>query len=564
LPPVRNKANLRKLALALLLAGAFTLYLASITRASFGYYHDDGIYVTTAKSLATGEGYRIISLPEAPAQTKYPPLYPFLLSLIWRMYPHFPENLTPMIIMSALTTVGCLLLTWLYLTRRGYASGWQALIVIGLTAFNWRTINISTGIYSEMLYTMLTITVLYMAEEEGQEESDYWRGAALGVLMGLAILARTAAITLVIAIVVYFLIHRKLKRVLLPVVIASIFLTAWLAWAHFSRTASDALNAAYYTDYFKHLRNVIADLQQQHGDKSRLAVILRIIGGNAFTGLLVMIPLVCLGMNYQDHADQYQAINLLWLGMLSSIFVLVVSGFRRGLVERIPLLHIYVVLYLAMHLLLPFGSYDRYLMPLLPFLFVFLITEIDWLARLVRREISARGEWARNLSAGFLALVLIAITILAFRNYVEGVYRAVSSSKTAYVDRARPDVEAIQWISMHTDSSDVLVCDRDPMYYLYSERKATRFTTFKPAFSVPNSEPERREETTLFRIISECNAQYLILTSNDLEQEAEPELQRGFYRTMVERYPRVFVPVFRSADGLCSIYYTHKEAIPDV
>src|SRR3954471_19102780 len=58
----------------------------------FGDYHDDGIYFVCAKSLAAGE-YRIESLPGAPAQTKYPPLYPLLLSLAWRINPAFPENL---------------------------------------------------------------------------------------------------------------------------------------------------------------------------------------------------------------------------------------------------------------------------------------------------------------------------------------------------------------------------------------------------------------------------------------------------------------------------------------
>ncbi len=32
-----------------------------------GVYHDDGIYVSTAKALAEGQGYRLINLPEAPA-----------------------------------------------------------------------------------------------------------------------------------------------------------------------------------------------------------------------------------------------------------------------------------------------------------------------------------------------------------------------------------------------------------------------------------------------------------------------------------------------------------------
>src|SRR5262249_2042512 len=54
---------------------------------------DDGIYLVCAKSLAEGTGYRILSLPNEPFQTKYPPLYSWLLSLIWRIDPRFPSNL---------------------------------------------------------------------------------------------------------------------------------------------------------------------------------------------------------------------------------------------------------------------------------------------------------------------------------------------------------------------------------------------------------------------------------------------------------------------------------------
>ena len=50
----------------------------------FGDIHDDSLYYVSAKSLAGGH-YRIESLPGEPAQTKYPPLYPLLLSIAWRM-----------------------------------------------------------------------------------------------------------------------------------------------------------------------------------------------------------------------------------------------------------------------------------------------------------------------------------------------------------------------------------------------------------------------------------------------------------------------------------------------
>src|SRR5690242_11217502 len=48
-----------------------------------GYLKDDGAYFATAKAIAEGKGYRDVSLPGEPWQTKYPPLYPAFLSLAW-------------------------------------------------------------------------------------------------------------------------------------------------------------------------------------------------------------------------------------------------------------------------------------------------------------------------------------------------------------------------------------------------------------------------------------------------------------------------------------------------
>ena len=59
----------------------------------FGHLHDDAIYFVSAKSIAEGHGYRILSLPGEPYQTKYPPLFPMLLALVWKVRPDFPGNL---------------------------------------------------------------------------------------------------------------------------------------------------------------------------------------------------------------------------------------------------------------------------------------------------------------------------------------------------------------------------------------------------------------------------------------------------------------------------------------
>src|SRR5580704_329377 len=70
-------------------------YLAWTNRdmAHLGFYQDDSIYWVSGHSLASGDGYRIQSLPGEPYQTKYPPLYPALLAAIWKLDPRFPANL---------------------------------------------------------------------------------------------------------------------------------------------------------------------------------------------------------------------------------------------------------------------------------------------------------------------------------------------------------------------------------------------------------------------------------------------------------------------------------------
>src|SRR5215467_2763830 len=94
-----------------------SVYLAWSLRAMphLGFYHDDSIYWVSAKSLADGHGYKIASLPGEPYQTKYPPLYPALLSLIWRIDPNFPSNLPWATLFSWLCLPAYLAVVWAFL-----------------------------------------------------------------------------------------------------------------------------------------------------------------------------------------------------------------------------------------------------------------------------------------------------------------------------------------------------------------------------------------------------------------------------------------------------------------
>ena len=57
-----------------------------------GLFTDDAWYVLLAKALATGQGYSIANSPTPGILPLYPPAFPFLLSLVFRLSPGFPEN----------------------------------------------------------------------------------------------------------------------------------------------------------------------------------------------------------------------------------------------------------------------------------------------------------------------------------------------------------------------------------------------------------------------------------------------------------------------------------------
>src|SRR5262249_32898427 len=157
------------------------LYIAVMTPYSFGDHNDDALYSATARALATGQGYKIISLPYQPAQTKYPPVYPFLLSLIWRVSPNLPANLTAMMLLSVLAATTASVLIWLYLSGCQYVSRWWALLTVGLTALNVETVICSTGVVPEMPYTALSIGALLVAEARHRSDSG-WTGRIAGGL----------------------------------------------------------------------------------------------------------------------------------------------------------------------------------------------------------------------------------------------------------------------------------------------------------------------------------------------------------------------------------------------
>src|SRR5947209_14416847 len=129
-----------------------------------GEYHDDAIYLATAKALAEGEGYRLAHLPGAPPQTKYPPLYPALLALLWKLGPAFPANLPLLKGLSLLCGATTLALAYLFLVRFRYTSRRAALAATLLTGTGSLILVFTMVTMAELLFAVLTLIALWRVE----------------------------------------------------------------------------------------------------------------------------------------------------------------------------------------------------------------------------------------------------------------------------------------------------------------------------------------------------------------------------------------------------------------
>src|SRR6266478_5991420 len=124
----------------LILAGICLVQVACVWRLHptnyFGLSGDDSIYFTSAKALAEGKGYILPSLPGSPPATKYPILYPWLLSWVWRWNPSFPANLSAAAALNTAFGDLYVVMTFLFLRGLKRLSSTAILIVTGFCALH--------------------------------------------------------------------------------------------------------------------------------------------------------------------------------------------------------------------------------------------------------------------------------------------------------------------------------------------------------------------------------------------------------------------------------------------
>jgi hypothetical protein len=420
-----------------------------------GVYHDDGIYVATAKALAEGKGYRLIDLPGEPPQTKYPFLYPAVLAVLWRLWPVFPDNLVLLQTFSLVCTAGSVAIAFLYLVRFGYFSTGEAASAGVISATSTFVLYFATQTLSEPLFGLLLVCGLWSTEAALRSDTSIGRSTALryGVTIALSFLTRVVAAP-VVGIASLLVLWRK--RSVWLVIGAGCSVSVWLWWVVRHSTASvpgdDA--AAYYS-----VAPYIA--WWSPGASNPLSV-------SALNSLFVPMGTIAVPLPVFGEVAPHGIWIVLLLGVTTWWFV------ARGWYARTALVAS-LAGYIALILIWPWPP-NRFLVPVVPLILAFLVRGIN----------RASVRLPRALRHALLSAVLAGAVLSNLTVIVEDI---ASTRRSGYpqfpgISDDPPEwnhfEELFRWVRQNSSARDLLASGLDTMLFLYTDRHAVRPFELQP------------------------------------------------------------------------------------
>lgn len=210
-----------------------------------GAFFDDGIYVTLAKALADGDGYRNVHLPGAPPAVHFPFLYPAALAVLWRLWPVFPDNVTLFQLFDAAALAAAAWVIAAHARRWGPPPAAQYVALpLAFAAFPLLTY---VGMrFAEPLYLLLWAGAVAVADRDTVGN----RGAlTAGALAGLAALARGVGIVVMGGVVLALAIRGRRRHSLLAAVAGVLTAAPWFVWTAVHGPGLDSRIAANYGSY---------------------------------------------------------------------------------------------------------------------------------------------------------------------------------------------------------------------------------------------------------------------------------------------------------------------------
>lgn len=440
---------------AAIAAGWLLLALWAVHPTRIGTFQDDGIYVSTARSLAENSEYRLVNLPTAPSQTKYPPIFPILLSLIWRVAPDFPSN----VILFKAVGVVCWALSMLLAQRLALdalrVSPLASLGLVTLSAGSVLALTHLNFVLTEPLYTVLSMLAILLATQS--RETDRPRALAAGAVAALAYLTRVQGLALIFAVSASFGWKRDWRSAGKALAPGCVAIAGWRLWC-ISRFDEPSMLLGYYVSY-----------QHFSASGASRSFLLDLLATVSFHLIDVPQSIARFLVALSPGIDWWLGIALLVLTAVGSI-----SLMRKGH----PALVLFVGSSLAVTMALPWFP-QRLVMPIFPGTLVLACVGGKQLLRLVKQRFAPIGRICA------LAILVFAqafqATILA-REVTRRDSTSLPRSSSLSTGRSEwPELEeAFRWILLNVPRGTGVAAAHDAMIYLHTNRPSLRYWPYDP------------------------------------------------------------------------------------
>lgn len=476
----------------------------------FGETHDDSLYYVGAKGLATGAGYRILSLPAEPFQTKYPPGYPLFLSLAWRIEPAFPANLKLAMMLNWLIFPTFVALCYLWLRRTG-----RPFLTTALIALNPYVILFSTYLMSELLFGCLVLASLLLS-----------RRVVLASLAGAAAyLVRTSGIVLAVSGSMCFWLEGRRKEAVGFAAVFLPFVLAWTIWARLHQAPGADIVTVYYTNYFGY------QLLNVHLDEFHIFLWKNLDGVLWGIGSL-FIPRI------------FDSLLVKILAQTLAVAALIGAGRMARRPEVRPFIF-FSLLYIFLLLIWHFPPNERFMLPLFPLLAAGFVSEMGrlWMAIRAGFKHPVRSQRVATavVSFAFVGLMVGGAVSQAF---------ALASLMPEMLHRQRSrlaaQIQAYDWIERNLPPQANVMAAMDPLLYLYSGRHSCQIVVPTVYWYRDDAKGALKHYQDLIAYARKQRMQYLYLTDRDYARDMAESDHKEVIRAIKENDDLVLLKKFET------------------
>ncbi|HEX9003108.1 MAG TPA: hypothetical protein VGB07_24585 [Blastocatellia bacterium] len=476
-----NERRSSTFTIASLIAGLFlfcAIYTLRLDRVA-GLFVDDAWYVLLAKSLATGQGYQLMNSPSPGLLPIYPPGFPFLVSLVYRLWPDFPSNV---ILLKSVSVLAMLGVGWASYKHFKTDRKWPhllSLICALVVALAPGLVFLATSsVMSECVFTCVQLLAMLATESSARAENEksQLRNAVFGgALAAIAFLTRSIGLAVVGAGFIYLLKERKWKPAAVFAIAVLVLVTPWMLYSRTHRP-TDAQRAEQNGMIVQEYSTTL--WQRKAGDTSSGTIgvsglpdrmwanAMKIASNNV---AMIFAPPLYRSPKISGEETLEKGTETRVLSYLLSLMMM--FGFALTVRRRIMLAELVTAFTLLITMLWPWDTF-RFLLPLIPFLLYYLLEAIRGIGDFAQQKLETKPS-----AHPWRALLVAAGLILTLYVYDHTIYIAKRSdlSRAEYLPwRAIFDEnqEALNWIREKTSESSIVASLNPALVYLYTGRKS--------------------------------------------------------------------------------------------